>query len=143
MLAAWPGACHESNNKAKINATTLTKKRSKLVDIVSLGLRFQLLALKHLKKYQKKPSGAEPPGPPGKCLAAKVAPRVAQEPPRAAQLPPNKSPDAFRTPFWPPRGSIFASPGADFGGLGRFFCRQALATKRLANKGWSAVLAEP
>ena len=40
-------------------------------------------------------------------------------------------------------GLDFQPVGADSEGLRRFFCRQLRATRRLANKGWSAVLAEP
>ena len=45
-----------------------------------------------------------------------------------------------------PRASILEPPGADFRGLGRFIGSLAgstFAAKRLANKWWSAVLAEP
>ena len=56
------------------------------------------------------------------------------------------------TPGSPPgahfdrRASIWERPGADFRGLGRFIASLAgstFAAKRLANKWWSAVLAEP
>ena len=36
------------------------------------------------------------------------------------QLPPKRRPDASGRPSWPPRGSIFEPPGADFRGLGRY-----------------------
>ena len=51
-----------------------------------------------------------------------------------------------RSSFCPPRASILEPPGADFRGLGRFIGSLAgstFAAKRLANKWWSAVLAEP
>ena len=48
--------------------------------------------------------------------------------------------------YFDPRASILEPPGADFRGLARFIGSLAgstFAAKRLPNKWWSAVLAEP
>ena len=52
----------------------------------------------------------------------------------------------LQEPILTPRVWILEPPGADFRGLGRFIGSLAgstFAAKRLANKWWSAVLAEP
>ena len=167
MLAASPDTCHASKKKASIKAKALTKIPSTIAEIASVGSLFQPLALGRLKKHQKsllEPFRGGSRGLLGTSWRGQDGPKRRQDSPKSrqdrpksspgapperswqpsgAQLPPKSSLEVSRTPFWPPRGSMFNPPGADCGGLGCFFCRQPLATKRLANKGWSAVLAEP
>ena len=83
---------------------------------------------------------------PGGGRSVKMASKIASKTALALKLglsTPGSPPGAH---FEPPRASILEPPGADFRGLGRFIASLAgstFAAKRLANKWWSAVLAEP
>ena len=75
-----------------------------------------------IKKSTKMASRSPSPEPHGASQEfpgrATTAQRGAKRGPRAAKrglggLPPKRSPEASRTPFWHPRGSIFDPPGGD------------------------------
>ena len=77
--------------------------------------------------------------------ASKWLPKSIQKRPwlQSSVFPP---PEALQEPILTSSGLDFGASGADFRGLGRFIGSLAgstFAAKRLANKWWSAVLAEP
>ena len=156
MLAAWPGACHASKKIAKFKANTLTKKNIQNRCTNKFWVAFSTSgagASKEAPKSFPEPFPGGSRGPPGSSWQGQDGPKRRQEWPKSRQDRPKSSPGAPPERSWQPSGaqlppkrspdamlaSIFNPAGADFEGLGRFFCRQLLAPKRLANTGWSAV----